>query len=187
MDDDHPFIEPRPTTLAAPVDLEKDHVLGDAAAPLHLVEYGDYECPDCGRAYPMLKELQQRFGNQLLFVFRHFPLYTIHHHASIAAQAAEAAGAQGQFWKMHDLLYEHQDSLVPLDLEHHAIKLGLDVYAFNAALSTGRFIRRVESDFDSGRHSGVRGTPTLFINGLRYSGAIAVDAISAALYAAAGG
>ena len=97
-----------------------------------LVEYGDYECPYCGRAYPVVKEIQKRLGERLRFVFRNFPLNTIHEHAGVAAQAAEAAGEQGKFWEMHDLLYQHQDDLADADLRQYALKLGLEIYRFDA-------------------------------------------------------
>ena len=175
----------RPSRLAVPLDRAKDHVLGPIDAPVSLLEYGDYECPDCGRAYPLLKELTLRLGGRLLFAFRHFPQYTIHHHASIAAQAAEAAGAQGKFWPMHDLLYENQDRLDTMDLTHHAAKLGLELYKFDAALAGETYRRRVEDDYTSGQRSGVRGTPTLFINERRYEGPVEIEALAAAIDAAA--
>ena len=168
----------RPTRLAVPLDLARDHTLGDATAPVRLFEYGDYECPDCRRAYPLLAELQQRFGPQLLFAFRHFPQFTTHRHASVAAQAAEAAGQQGQFWAMHDLLYLNQDRLETPDLTHYAVKLGLEIYKFESSLTEGVYQRRVQMDYDGGVRSGVRGTPTLFINDLRYEGPVDVDALS---------
>jgi protein-disulfide isomerase len=172
--------------LAIPVDPARDHILGPLDAPITLLEYGDYECPDCGRAYPMLKQLTARFGDRLRFVFRHFPLYTIHSHASMAAQAAEAAAAQGKFWPMHDLLYQHQAALDTPDLTHYALRLGLEVYKFEQTLDAGLFRRRVEQDYDSGRQSGVRGTPTLFINEQRYQGPIEVEAIAEAIRSAGG-
>jgi protein-disulfide isomerase len=171
----------RPRTLAVPIDRSRDHVLGPIDAPITLLEYGDYECPDCGRAYPLLKELQKRFENKLLFVFRHYPQFTIHRHASTAAQAAEAAAAQGKFWKMHDLLYGDQSHLERTDLTHHALRLGLDPYAFDAALGNGVYEKRVEEDFLGGKNSGVRGTPTLFINERRHLGDITLEALSAAI------
>ncbi len=170
--------------LTTPVLRTRDHVLGPDEAPITLLEYGDYECPDCGRAYPMLKQLQSRFPNRLAFAFRHFPLFTVHRHASVAAQAAEAAGAQGKFWPMHDLLYQHQDSLEVPDFTHHALKLGLELYRFEAALSTQAFLHRVEEDFSSGQASGVRGTPTLFINDIPYEGEVELGAIASAIESA---
>jgi NhaA family Na+:H+ antiporter len=174
----------RPMQLAVPLDLARDHTLGPKDSPVSLLEYGDYECPDCGRAYPLLKELTARLEGRLLFAFRHFPQYTIHHHASMAAQAAEAAGAQGKFWPMHDLLYQNQDRLDPPDLTHHALKLGLEVYKFDSALAIGVYLRRVEDDYAGGERSGVRGTPTLFINEKRYEGPVEIESLATAIEAA---
>jgi protein-disulfide isomerase len=171
-------------TLAIPVN-ERDHAQGSPAAPVTLVEYGDYECPYCGRAYPVVKTLQRRLGERLRFVFRNFPLNTIHRHASVAAQAAEAAAAQGKFWEMHDLLYENQDNLADADLASYALKVGLEVYRFNADLAGGAYSKRVEDDFRGGVRSGVNGTPTFFINGARYNGKQTVDEMMKAIEAAA--
>lgn len=175
----------RPITLSLPLDPNRDHALGLWSAPVQLVEYGDYECPDCLRAFPMIDQLREQFGDRLLFAFRHFPLFTVHRHASVAAQAAEAAGAQGKFWPMHDLLYRHQDHLDPPDLTHHALRLGLDVYRFEHDLTSGSYLRRVEADYKSGEASGVRGTPTLFINGQRFVGKVEVPTLATAIEAAA--
>jgi protein-disulfide isomerase len=155
--------------LAIPVN-EKDHAQGPPDAPVTLVEYGDYECPYCGRAYPVVKQLQQQMGGTLRFIFRNFPLNTLHEHAGVAAQAAEAAGAQGKFWEMHDLLYENQDDLAEADLRSYALKIGLELYQFDADLSAERFANLVSDDFRGGVRSGVNGTPTFFINGTRYNG-----------------
>jgi protein-disulfide isomerase len=178
--------DPRPTRLALPLEPARDHGLGDWAAPVCLIEYGDYECPDCRQAYPMLDALRTRFGPQLLFVFRHFPMFTVHRHASVAAQAAEAAGQQGKFWPMHDLLYLNQNRLEPPDLTYYAAKLGLEIYKFESSLADGIYRKRIETDYDGGVRSGVRGTPTLFINDVRYEGAVEIDALSAAIGAARG-
>ena len=179
-------LEERPNRLAVPLDQNRDHVIGPWTAPVQLVEYGDYECPDCLRMYPVIDALREQFGDRLLFAFRHFPLFTVHRHASVAAQAAEAAGSQGKFWPMHDLLYRHQDHLNPPDLVHHALKLGLDVYRFDHELTSCQYLKRVEADYKGGELSGVRGTPTLFINGERYTGADDLTAIAGAIEAAAG-
>jgi protein-disulfide isomerase len=176
MDSAHPAVSP---TLAVAIDLARDHVLGSRDAPVTLLEYGDYECPDCGAAYPLLRELQARFPRQLLFVFRHFPLFTIHQHASQAAQAVEEAAVQGKFWPMHDLLYTNQKHLDLSDLTHLALRLGLEIYQFEAALSSGIHRRRVEEDYQGGLRSGVHKTPTLFINGNLYDGPITVEALGA--------
>jgi len=174
---DFPFGDP----LAVPTSFARDHFLGSAAAPIVLLEYGDYECPDCGRAYPLLEELRKSLGDQLVFVFRHFPQYTVHTHASVAAQAAEAAGAQGKFWDMHDLLYKNQQNLETPDLTHYALRIGLEIYKFESSMDSGTFAKRVEEDFSSGQRSGVRGTPTLFINDRRYQGAVELEALKSAL------
>ncbi len=162
-------LEQHSPRLAVPV-TERDHAQGPADAPVTLVEYGDYECPYCGRAYPVVKQIQQRMGPRLRFVFRNFPLNTLHEHAGVAAQAAEAAASQGKFWEMHDLLYEHQDELAETDLNKYALHLGLEIYKFEADLSAERYAKRVRDDFRGGVRSGVNGTPTFFINELRYNG-----------------
>jgi protein-disulfide isomerase len=155
--------------LTPPVSAD-DHVAGPADAPVTLVEYGDYQCPYCGMAHPIVKRAQRELGNQLRFVFRHFPLAEIHPHARLAAQAAEAAGAQGKFWEMHDMLFEHQDALEVEDLAGYAESLGLDTIKFARDLEAGTFAKRVRDDFRSGVKSGVNGTPTFFMNGARYDG-----------------
>ena len=167
-------LEQHRSQLAIPI-TERDHAQGPADAPVTLVEYGDYECPYCGKAYPIVKKVQQQMGNRLRFVFRNFPLNTIHAHASVAAQAAESAGAQGKFWEMHDLLYQNQDKLADADLNQYALKLGLEIYRFEADMSSGIFAARVREDFRGGVRSGVNGTPTFFINGLRYTGALRLE------------
>jgi protein-disulfide isomerase len=148
----------------------RDHVQGSPSAPVVLVEYGDYECPDCLNAWPIVQELQRTFGPKLAFVFRHYPQSSIHPHASAAAQAAEAAGAQGKFWEMHDLLFSHQHDLDSLDLTHLGLQLGLEVYRFQSALEDEKLARKVRDDFTGGQLSGVPGTPTFFLNGQRYRG-----------------
>ena len=147
-----------------------DHAAGPANAPVTLVEYGDFECPYCGQAYPIVKALQERLGTRLRFVFRNFPLSESHPHAEHAAEAAEAAGAQGQFWEMHDALYEHQRALRDPALIGYATDLGLDAARVARELETGAWTARVRADFLSGVRSGVNGTPTFFINGERYDG-----------------
>lgn len=171
--------------LTQPVS-ERDHAQGPATAPVTLVEYGDYECPYCGQAYPIVKQIQERLGDQLRFVFRNFPLSQMHPHAEQAAEAAEAAGAQGKFWQMHDLLYEHQRALDDKRLERYAQTLGLDLEVFNAALSRHSEAQRVREDFRSGVRSGVNGTPTFFINGVRHDGAYDFDLLLAAIERATG-
>lgn len=139
-------------------------MLGPFDAPLTLVEYGDYECPDCMASYPIVNRLIDECGHRLRFVFRHFPMTSVHPRASIAAQAAEAAGAQGKFWRMHNLLYESRGGLDPSDLDRMAMRLSLDPYRFNNDLTTARWSRKIERDVAGGRASGVTGTPTFFVN-----------------------
>jgi Na+/H+ antiporter NhaA len=169
------------TDLSDPVDPVRDHVRGDPEAPVTLVEYGDYECPYCGRAAPVVKELLERFDGRLRFVFRHLPLIDVHPNAALAAQAAEAAGEQGKFWEMHDRLFEHQDDLDPHDLARHAAEIGLDVVAFEEDLRSHRFAGRVAQDVNSADEAGVAGTPSFFINEIRYRGAYDVETLSAVL------
>jgi protein-disulfide isomerase len=132
-----------------------------------LVEYGDFECPHCGRAHPILKAVQRRLGDRLRFVYRHFPLTQAHPHAEHAAQAAEAAGQQGKFWAMHDMLFENQQALGDEDLLAYAEQSGVDPESVATALAAGTFAAKVRQDFMSGVRSGVNGTPTFFINGVR--------------------
>jgi len=172
--------------LTVPVS-ERDHIQGPDDAPATLLEYGDYECPFCGAAYPIIKEVQARMGDRLRFVFRNFPISTSHPHAEQAAEAAEAAGAQGAFWPMHDLLYENQKRLGDGDLVGYAEQLGLDVDRFERELSDHVHAERVHEDFMSGVRSGVNGTPGLYINGARHDGSYDVDTLLAALESAAAG
>ena len=164
---------------------ERDHSQGSATAPLTLVEYGDYECPYCGAAYPIVKEVQRALGDQLRFVFRNFPLGEIHPHAVQAAETAEAAGAQGKFWEMHDYLYEHQQRLTDPDLHGYAEELGLDVERFDGDLAGHVHADRVREDFMSGVRSGVNGTPTFYINGLRHDHSFDLETLLAAVDQAA--
>ncbi len=160
---------------------DRDHVQGPASAPATLVEYGDYECPYCGMAYPIVKRVQQHFGDRLRFVFRNFPLAEVHPHAEAAAEAAEAAAAQGKFWEMHDTLYEHQRALDTTHLRDYARQLGLDIAAFEQALAAHAFAGRVHEDFISGARSGVNGTPTFYINGRRHDASYDLDTLTAAI------
>ena len=156
-------------TLKVPVTPE-DHIQGDPDAELTLLEYGDYQCPHCGRAYGIVKQVQKHFGRRLRFVFRNFPLAQIHPHAQTAAETAEFAGAHGRFWEMHDRLFENQDRLgLPLLLALTE-EIGLDPQALRDALSAGEFEPRVRRDFQSGVRSGVNGTPTFFIGEHRHDG-----------------
>ncbi len=158
----------------------RDHVQGPIDAPIVLLEYGDYECPYCGAAYPVVKAIQERLGDRLCFAFRNFPLVNSHPHAEHAAEAAEAAGAQGKFWEMHDMLYENQTALEDEDLAQYAADLGLDARLINEVVA-GAHAARVREDFRSGARGGVNGTPAFFINGVRYDGAPDVDVLLAAL------
>lgn len=158
------------TDLSRPVD-QKDHRLGELSAPLLLVEYGDYECPNCLNAVPVVEALRERFGDRLSVVFRHFPQNSVHKFAGAAAQAAEAAGAQGKFWEMHKLLFKNQERLGDIDLTHLALGLGLDVYRFQNDAESGPTLDRIRDDIDSASASGVYRTPTFFINGSRHDGA----------------
>jgi Na+/H+ antiporter NhaA len=167
--------------LVDPVDPELDHVRGPGNARVTLVEYGDFECPYCGRAESVTRELVRTVGDDLAFVFRHLPLVDVHEHAEMAAEAAEAAGAQGKFWEMHDLLLGHQDALESEDLVRYAEELGLDVDRFSDDLISRRHAMRVARDVESAEESGVAGTPTFFINGRRHHGAYDLASLTAAL------
>ena len=153
--------------LVVPVS-EDDHSQGPANAPVTLVEYGDFECPHCGRAYPIVKALQRRMGTRLRLVFRHFPLAEIHIHAQHAAEAAEAAAAQNKFWEMHDRLFERQFALEDENLIEYALELGLDALRVARELTAHTYEPQVREDFMGGVRSGVNGTPTFFINGVRH-------------------
>lgn len=166
---------------------ESDHRSGPDDAPVTLVEYGDYECPHCGRAHPIVQEVRRQMGHRLRFVFRNFPLAEAHPHAVHAAEAAEAAGAQGRFWEMHDLLFERQQALEDSDLARYARHLGLDAERFRQDLTAGTFADRVRQDFRSGVRSGVNGTPTFFIDGARHDGPWDPETLLEALERAAGG
>lgn len=172
------------TKLSAPVSA-KDHRQGDPDAPCTLVEYGDYQCPSCGQAYPIVKRVQKHFGKRLSFVFRNFPLTQMHPYAEPAAETAEFAGAHGKFWEMHDLLYENQDRLDEELLVELAEQLRFVPAKLVQALESKEFEPRVKADFSSGVRSGVNGTPTFFINGQRHDGSYdfnsLVDAIDRVL------
>ncbi len=167
--------------LADSVDDEIDHIRGPADAPVTLVEYGDFECPHCGQAEPVVRELVRTFGADLRFVFRHLPLVDVHEHAQLAAEAAETAAAQGKFWEMHDLLFTRQDALTVDDLHTYALQLELDPDRFSEDLQARRHALRVARDTESAAASGVAGTPTFFVNGRRHYGAYDIDSLTAAL------
>jgi protein-disulfide isomerase len=169
---------------------ERDHVRGPARAAVTLVEYGDFQCPFCGAAYYVLRNIEERFRRDLRFVYRHFPLTEVHPLAMLAAEASEAAAAQGRFWEMHGVLFENQSNLLPEDLVGYASELGLDINAFAADLDNHRHVPKIREDFMRGVRSGVNGTPCLFINGERFNGpaeetrlARAIDAARTQLHA----
>jgi protein-disulfide isomerase len=156
--------------LILPVNSSWDHIQGPPNAPVTLLEYGDYQCPYCGQAYPIIKQVQKHLGSKLRFVVRNFPITQIHPHAQHAAEAAESAAEQNKFWEMHDHLYENQQALDDNHLEKYASKLGLDLVKFNHDMSSHAHAQRIREDFLSGVRSGVNGTPTFYINGIRYNG-----------------
>ncbi|MBA3716630.1 MAG: Na+/H+ antiporter NhaA [Actinobacteria bacterium] len=170
--------------LAFPVDPDEDHIRGPADAPVTLVEYGDFECPYCGRAEPVLRELLAEFGDELRFVFRDLPLSDVHPRAQLAAEAAEAAAAQGKFWEMHDILFEHQDALTPQDLVRYAEEIGLDVPRFRDELRRRVYAPGVAEDVTGADESNVAGTPTFFVNGRRHHGAYDEESLAAAVRSA---
>ncbi len=182
-------MQPSIATLSPPVDPGRDHVRGSAEAAVTLVEYGDFQCPYCGEAYPVVRELEERFGDQLRFVFRHMPLPDLHPRAPFAAEAAEAAAAQERFWEMHDRLFEHQHELGDSDLRKHAQEVGVpDGERFDAELRDGVHTARVEEDYRSGAQSGVPSTPRFFVNGVIHLGSASygelTEAIDAELHTA---
>lgn len=155
---------PEPFTLAVPVD-HTDHLLGPETARVVIVEYGDFECPNCGQAYPAVKLLLRHFEHRVRYAFRHFPLTEVHPHAQLAAEAAEAAAGQHKFWPMHDLLFEQQLHLKPKDLRRYAGELELDPERFDYELNDQVYRQRVNEHIEGGRRSGVRATPTFFVDG----------------------
>jgi protein-disulfide isomerase len=162
-----------------------DHIQGDKRAPITLIEYGDYECPHCGHAYPIVKRVQKHFGDRLMFIFRNFPLREIHPNAENAAEAAEFAAAHERFWEMHDKIFENQSDLsLPMLLEL-AKTLRLSVPDLRNALTARQYASRVRDDFLGGVRSGVNGTPTFFINGDRHDGPFEFEDLVAALEARA--
>jgi len=155
--------------LKPPVN-SKDHFQGDMNASIELVEYGDYQCPHCGHAYPIIKSIQNRLGDKLKFIFRNFPLAEVHPNAMNAAVAAETASSQGKFWEMHDIIFEHQEHLKDTDLIRYAARIGLNIQQFTSDFEKPQFLNKVDTDFESGVISGVNGTPSFFINGEKYNG-----------------
>jgi len=173
--------------LAVPVDEARDHIQGPADAQVTLVEYGDFECPFCGMAYHDLKEIRARLGDRLRFVFRHFPR-PVHAHARHAAEASECAAAQGKehFWAIHNALFDHQHALEDDNLIQYAISVGLDRERFVRDFSSHVFLERIQEDLQSAMHSDVHGTPTFFINDMRYEGLARPDALYRELLRQAG-
>jgi protein-disulfide isomerase len=158
-----------PLTLPDP---ERDHISGSADGLIRLLEYGDYECPFCAEVQPIVKEIQRRLSDDLLFGFRNFPLTNIHPHSEHAAEAAEAAGTQKNFWGMHETLFENQGALDDGDLAEYAAELGLDETRLIREVTSSVYAPRIREDFKSGVRGGVNGTPTFFINGERYDGTL---------------
>jgi protein-disulfide isomerase len=174
-------VAPPLVDLVVPVDPARDHVRGAADAPIILVEYEDFECPFCRSAAPVILELLERHDMTLCFVSRHLPLPDVHPFSALAALAVEAAGGQGKFWEMHDLLFGRQERLQLPDLLRYADELGLDVRAFEVDLNSERFSARVAEDVAGAEAAGVAGTPTFFINDRRYDGAYDLDSLEAAM------
>ncbi len=174
--------EPGPR-LVLPVG-DRDHVRGNGDAPVTLVEYGDFECPYCGQAENAIRELLAAHGDDVRYVWRHLPLNDVHPTAQLAAEASEAAAAQGRFWDMYDTLLSHQDELTPRDLARHAAELGLDVERFRDELRRRDYASRISEDVASADESGVSGTPTFFINGRRHYGVYDLDTLTEAVRAA---
>jgi protein-disulfide isomerase len=161
---------------------ERDHTSGKPGAPITLVEYGNFQCIHCGRAYPVIKELQKVLGDSLRFVFRHFPTVATHPLSLRAAEASEAAGAQGKFWEMHDQLFTHQQALEDDDLVRYASRLGLDTRRFDHDLAENTFLNLIETDYNHSLFDEhITGTPTLYINDLRYTGAVDVESLLEAI------
>jgi protein-disulfide isomerase len=171
-------------SLRVPVG-EQDHMQGSPDAKYTLVEYGDYECPHCGHAYPIVKRVQKHFGKKLRFVFRNFPLAEMHPHAESAAESAEFAGAQGKFWEMHDALFENQEELSGALYLKLAQQIGLSPQDLRAAVEQREYLPRVKEDFTGGVRSGVNGTPTFFINGKRHDASFEYEDLVAAIEASA--
>jgi len=166
--------------LVVPVS-EQDHSQGSVTAPVTLVQYGDYECPYTRQSTTVVQALQLQLGARLRFVFRNFPLVQIHPHALRAAEAAETAAAKGKFWEMHDYIFHHQHTLEDADLARFAEAVGLNHAQFLQDMNEHRHLRRIEADAENGERSGVEGTPTFFINGVRYDGSWEQEALLAAL------
>jgi protein-disulfide isomerase len=173
--------------LTLPVDERRDHVMGASSAPVTLLEYGDYQCPYCGEAYPIVKRLQESLGDQLRFVFRNFPLTQMHPQAEFGAELAESAGAHGKFWEMHDFVYENQRRLADPTpfFEFAKDRLRLDPGQVRQEVASHAHLPRIQEDFMGGVHSGVNGTPTFYVNGVRHDGTYEFEVLAGAIKSAA--
>jgi protein-disulfide isomerase len=167
--------------LTLPVSESRDHIQGPINAPITLVEYGDYQCPYCAQAYMIIKEIQERLGSKLRFVFRNFPLTKVRPHAYNAAIAAETAAAQGKFWEMYDYLFKHGQAVTNDSLRRSAASLGLNLTRFDSEFHDRVYSNHIDEDIQSGNSSGVKSTPTFFINGELYNGAWDLDTLLGAL------
>ncbi len=159
----------------------KDHITGNTKGTVTLVEYGDFQCPSCGEAYPIVKEILKRKGDILKFIFRNFPLYQIHTHALHAAYAAESAGKQNKFWEMHDKLLENQEYLEDKDLQQYAKDLSLDINQFTKDMKSDEIAKKVEEDINGAIESGVNATPTFFVNGISFDKSTELDLLLEAI------
>ena len=164
--------------MTTPINVGIDHIRGSVNAPIVIIEYGDYECPYTGMAYPIVRQIMRRFGDKVQVAFRNFPLNEIHPHAQYAAEAAEAAAAQDKFWQMHDYLFEHQRALEDSHLLQYAEKVGLDINKFKKEVSGHIYAPLIEESLKSGIDSGVEGTPTFFVNGVLYEDSWDLDTFS---------
>jgi len=176
-------MRPESTMLAVPVS-HADHILGPETAKITLVEYGDFECPDCGQACPAVKILRRHFGERMRFVFRHFPLRQVHPRAELAAESAETAGAQNKFWTMHDLLFENQLHLDAKSLRRYADQAELDLERYDYEMNEHAYLQRVQEHIDGGTKSGVRSTPTFFVNGVMHDLSFGLEHLQQAIEAA---
>ena len=172
-----------PVTLAVPVD-QRDHILGPKSAKVTIVEYGDFECAPCGQAYAAVNSMLKHFGDDVRFVFRHFPQREVHSHAELAAEAAEAAGAQHKFWQMHNLLFENQLHLKAKSLRQYADRAELDIERFDYEMGDHVYLQRVQEHLASGHDSGVRSTPKFFVNGIAQDVSFGIEKLQTAIDAA---
>jgi protein-disulfide isomerase len=168
--------------LMQATEIESDEwCLGDANAPVTILEYGDFECPHCAAARPVLAAVVHADPDTVRLVYRHFPVSSVHPQATLAAEAAEAAGVQGKFWEMHDMIFKHQDALEPENLRSYAEIIGLNLNQFDLAMRTHAYLPEVRADFQRGIQDGVNGTPTIFVNGVRYDGPRTIPAVQTAI------